>query len=251
MRGNQTHITAARRGFTLIELLVVIAIIAILAAMLLPALSRAKERAKMTKCSSNLRNLGMATYMYAADHNDYVPGDTFSGGYFFATLLAPYVAGSINPAFAGDPNYLLRAYSTIPVLQCPSFFTAGVSQRWTLHYTINSIDFGRYATTRTYDATPYQKVSAVPTGPVNVAYLFEVNNRGQLNATDFGGWNVWNDTHTTFSPSGSANSSPRMISANDKRHLGKTTLVFLDGHAKVSPLTAQAMPFRLFNPLQP
>jgi len=116
-----------RRAFTLIELLVVISIIAVLAAMLLPALSRAMDAGKTTRCRSNLRQIGVACQMYNEDNNNHLPSAYMLGRSYYRRLK--------------DTNCLARYFQTyLPtnsVWLCPSgnpaINTNNINYAWTLN----------------------------------------------------------------------------------------------------------------------
>ncbi len=120
----------ATRGFTLIELLVVIAIIGILASMLLPALSKAKDRAKMINCNSNSRQVGLAFLLYAADNAERLPplntgnwsSGVYAGGWWFNIL--------------DEGKYIPPTSTTNHIWRCPSVTEADIEPGVTAYYQV-------------------------------------------------------------------------------------------------------------------
>jgi prepilin-type processing-associated H-X9-DG protein len=198
---------------------VVIAIIAILAAMLLPALARAKERAKATQCLSNLKQLGVAMTLYADENNQMIPrGDDP----IWWELFAPLIGGKTT-----------NDWAKTKVLVCPSF----PDKNQVICYVINAWEFSRPTDPMGSQITGLSKLSSFQK-PSDTIYIADFEDSTPiLPVTDLGlpgdgmkYQDVYSPYHLSHKPNGQLNPlNQRRVAA--KRHGEGPNLMFFDGHA--------------------
>ncbi len=240
-----------RNGFTLIELLVVVSIIALLVAILMPALGKARKQARAAVCLSNLKQIGLVMAMYHDDNEDYVPRDIDLGAWFL--LFMPYL---------GEHKPDVNDYREVEIYNCPDFPRSGTGMSnasggypggvpnslQTVDYVINSWLRDGVSTRGPTKIQEFKRPSEKIYLADNEAGIWRpvIFDHVQLSTSTYAILDVWQSSHLSSGRTGTHQNDTHARRAAAARHREGANHLFVDGHADY--MDADVVPYTMWGP---
>lgn len=251
---NFFHASRTRRhsAFTLVELLVVIAVVGILAALMFPALNAAKSAANNVKCVSNLKQIGVGLFSYAADHDGALipgaqvppPDATYSSSYQWFQALEDYMGGDSQKGRSKNhPSWQECPAKVFPSTTAPSINNIGYGWNWIASFSVGGITqggfgylpdqpaWGGYASRVGQVTKPSQTIivgDSMDLANITADYQNTVLYPAPIAVLAPGSWAAW--------------STPPTMRAS--RHGGKGNYLMADGHVEALPPTMDGSYFQ-------